>query len=1826
MLTATRGNRGDLLLSTPSPWLPDCFPPGASSITAQVDAVEAFIRSRYGASQKSQPRQGTCCLRAGETLIGHPGAGVSTGVRCQQGASDAERVVSSAEVVLQNGEERTNEGREKKDVEKGEMSKGALRGESQSSRERSSRCISEGECGIEILHTLLFSIATGDLRIVDWKPEHRWRLVESLFLPPDISIDRKGQKKEEEEQQQQLPLGDLILETTTGDSNSVQGTESSRIPADEEQLHAGNAKSSDLVDGDKERSDQSTERKRRSALGPAFSSQIIFQAFDSFLNQWLLYAEDAVNGSSCSRFLTKLHKGEEKEDLYPSDWPSSWHQWSFIIRLLQRFFQRRYLRSLFLSPRCVSERKSSSSPCPSRLLSSSGRSPLYSGFISSSQRGSLMPLSLDLVMQHLLGFPALLEEAVSYLPGGGVASRTLIPTSLSFPYIEHEVAGCLLTLWSCTSILRRRKEEGKTHRKDWRREEKAVSSTAHEGARASVFVRGIDGTCQETQHGEDNSVHKDEGTGREGKERKRKGRDSEWKFLLEEHEMLDDHPFSLESMREATRRFVMRGHVTALARVVVLSLLPSSQTKKKAGGGRTEQATLGLLATVRCLAEELRRAEVRGPAVLTFITACLRELSPFFFLSSPNAYLCRVADDSSSSRILLEPVCSEPHNSTNAPWSRVVSRLRHSTNCLSAHSVSALHLLRTLLLSCIPIVDCHGSPSPLTAAGSSSVQVSLPQVDELFQVLLKMVDPRSPRCLPLPPALAVIDLLGGDELLAWIPTDRRSADLSGIKTCDRDSCGRPTESPGTPKKPLETSLTGDHEGQSFSSPSGGLALMLTFVDFSDHLLQLWETAETLREVSLHQHVALTVMLLRCLSAVCRLEGRVLQNYQREELCSGPTNPTRTCTPGCSASCDGSHGGSNAYDPRIWGEKLVFSVLTPEMIEIVRRRFIFKGIAREQRLRRLMEGVHLRLGSSEEIVRCCGMAVAEDLAHLLVVSLTGAEETTANGRAPASHRASHSGFENAGSAKDGSRQKGRRTVDGLRFSELREPQLEGRHPIFVKYLRAVKCEGWLIARRLGLHSVALEAERKTNWRSDSNNNQENTHVTGNSEKKEGRPSERSDTSGARAEPSAESETEVEELLVVPETQDDVGHLEQLHQFLNPPRVAEKAWMCAVSTVAEETAALEVATSDKKPLGDEVKEDTMSSPTSKATSSPIQLSSKANGDVSPAGHKSAPSSITCFSPDVKRSIRVAVTGDDEEESSDEDNAYFESLPDLAPMQPLSGPCRESQMETSAYEQPSGQPDSRLLPPCGPAESLAPRLLPQPPPGAPGLPQSVRQVAEWLTGTMHVVDESPETYGQLDPASSAARGNAAGGNEPPAHRMFRISAALHTCAPLLLLQFYSALKTRNRSRPEVRLPPECPGEFSDPYLGPRLLRALLTTETAHGTGLEIIRRESLAALLAVQLSSLLPLLCEILTSTDYVVGQRLVLLEALQKAMAWLADGAPKDWTCLRGVEEQDQETDADEDAEDSDDSVGHEEDLLSSLKESPDDPECFLGREEGEVNHENPGGTPQRRGSYSRVHRMHPSEERDTGAVAGEEAAGAVFWNHAEDRLRWRGGRTRRFAHPTQAVRTTVNYLVPHAERVCVQLLAVLELPSFPASADFLTQQRHRQRLAAHRQALSQPLLVASILHTVGVCIQHTGQGLLNAGELYGLAIRTAHRFKGHADRHVRRAALGLLAAIGAMPGVRVSSLVSWIEDAEVGCIYTPGWELESQGEGGFPGGRRTPGGSVFFPECQKYTVGVRRGGATAIVQWLQAQMQSDPDEVCRQLSGLVLSMWLELPSS
>lgn len=1804
MLSSSTGKRGGPLLSRPA--LLRDWPSDIPSVAAQMEAVEAFLRS-HG---RNPPRGWTRSLRSEATGPRQQQEGWAPGgkERCGVGAVGAEKLVSPTPWVSEScGEakeciEQTALGKE----EEAEVCGRAKEGEGQSEKEvRDCRFAPDAheERAAEILQTLLFSVATGHLRVLDWDPLPRWKLVESLFVPLKALGDTGGEEEEKAAVEDLLRSDGDIGEADIGKGGleSVEVTKQGRLSVrlKEKAEDAEDSRSSGLSEGGRGRSEET--------LVPGFSSRTIFKAFYNFLNQWLLFAEDALSVAASPAFCAPQGREGERGNLDQEDaaWPPSWRQWAFIIRLLERFFQRRYLRPLFLS------------------LKSGDASPSASGSERSSrvasQRASLEHGNLDLAVKHLLAFPALLEESVSCLPGGPVASRTLIPTSLSFRHLEHEAAACLFYLWCCKTTLRTKKE-AKKEGGDETREPRDVLTESREPD--TFLPRGARSGKEESRGKKDHHTTDDDDKGQEVYEegQRRRGEGDE-EFLVDG---LDETPGtrlpSSEEMGEATRRFVMRGHASALARVVVLFLLsssPSSRSVKKKASGETGHAGSDFLLAVRCLVEGLRRVDLRGGlTVLTFLGAALKELSPFFFLSS-KASLGSSVDSATRPAFSGEPADAE-HPSSSRSSS---SHLHCWTNCLSVHSLGALRLLRALLLACIPAPDKGGDPHPFSVAAGTSAQVSLPQIDELFQLLLRVADPRSARCLPLPSALAVIDLLAGDEILAWLPIPGRSAGLSRPSR-DEDWVGRSGERPEALEGQLKEALPaeGKDEGLLFlSSPADGFALILAFIDFLDHLLQLWETPEILREVSLHQHIALTAMLLRCLGGMRRLEDRILRNRSGEEPRPGHNSRTRTCTGG-QAGCPPTDGGCCESERK---ERLVFSKLTPAMMETVRRRFAF-GTGREHRVRRLMEGVHLRLGSAEEVVRCCGMAIAEELASLLVASLRG-EDLPKNERPSVSPSAFDSA--DASSVRGEGRGRERAPVDGLRFRELRDAQLAERHPVLVKYLRAVECEGWTVAPRLGLQSVDWETKTKARWENYLRNTRNDVSVAG--ETKEG-ALKRADHPDLRPDQSVEGEREVEEPLVVPESQDDLGQVAQLLHFLNPP-TAVQGWDdadMAVSATRGAPARPDVETGSGKPLGDERELDAKPC-SAKQASFVKQPSAEGGRDLFPGGGHTPSSRSASGSSDVqqgKRSIRVAVSADDEDESSDEDNAYFESLPDLAPMQPVSGSCREEAQGTPP-QQLGERRDALLVSSGGPGPEVAlPSLLPQPPPGAPGLPQSVRQVTEWLTGSMHVVDESPDTYGQLDPASSSARGSAAGGNEAPAHRAFRISAALHTCAPLTLLQFCSAMKTGGRSRPAVCSPSECPGEFSDPYLGPRLLRALVATETAHGAGLETLRRAGLAALLAVQLTRLLPLLCEILTSTDYVVGQRLVLLESLQKAMAWLANGAPRDWSCLRGVEE-DEGLEAETDEEETVDSAVRGKGL-SPGKEDPNKQESFRGFRSGQANSGKLLGARQGMGSANGTGAPRQTEEEEaTGPTTPGATADSARWHKQEENgFRWREGRTRRFAHPTPPVRTTPNYLVPHAERICVELFAVLEIPCFPASADFLTQQRHRQRLAAHKQALSQPVLMASILHTVGVCIQNAGQGILNAAEVYGHAVRAAHRFKGHADRHVRRAALGLLAAVGAVPGASVGSLVSWIEDAEVGCIYTPGWELECAGEGGLPGIRTTPGAGVFLPERQKYAVGVSRGGAAAIVQWLQAQAQSDPDEVSRQLAGLVLSTWLELPSS
>ncbi|KYK62369.1 hypothetical protein TGPRC2_220920 [Toxoplasma gondii TgCatPRC2] len=817
-----------------------------------------------------------------------------------------------------------------------------------------------------------------------------------------------------------------------------------------------------------------------------------------------------------------------------------------------------------------------------------------------------------------------------------------------------------------------------------------------------------------------------------------------------------------------------------------------------------------------------------------------------------------------------------------------------------------------------------------------------------------------------------------------------------------------------------------------------------------------------------------------------------------------------------------------------------SVLEAPSLELLKRRL--HAFSARKKFAALMRGIHARLGSSEEALRLLGMLAAEKMARETLLRVTGKRGET-NGREARRLEGKDSDRETA-----------------LEFRELRDPTVLSRHPALL-FVAATERRGWTRHPRSELEFEGDERDKQGK-------------EAGN------------DVSGERARPKEgggeKSDPELERFLIG-ETTEELHRLHEISYLLHAQKKRQQA-----SSFLDSLAFLDQLRGPRDGISSVCyKEENRncersvslpsssspsSSPASSSSFSPSSSSSSSTSSAVVAEERQVAS--RALAPEDKKvvhSIRV-VSVDEDTDSDDEDDRYFQTLPDL--------PAFDA-------SPPSPSPSSPLPSSSFPAASRF--VLPVAPAGSPHLPQSVRQVVEWLGGEIHTADESSAAASR-DPCSHSS-----GTNELPSRRLFRVSAALHCCPLLLLLQAKAdsaaTLFTLTHGGMEKERLSSCfSWEFRDPLLAPRLLRLLLSVDTGVGTQpteLERMRQTSLAALLALQLEPLLPLLAATLLDSQASQHQKLLLLEALQRAASWLAAGAPRRWTLLSPAENG-EETEGEE------------------------------------------------RGPCLR----HDKLTDAFGACEGEESG----WD-------WRGPepgeRSRRFAHAPQRAQVAINLFMPHASSVCTALLALLERPMYPAT-DFAAQQNFAERAAAHRRLLSQPPVVASLLHTAGVSVQLAGYGSLDAEILATTGLRAAIAFQSHRDRSVRRGALSLLAAVAAA-AKSLDALFAAVEDAEraLGCPYTPEAAAAACGgrqvatgdlerEGSLPDFWQQEGeedlcedaeedsAGFLLREKQVYVVGGASQGGQSVVERLKDQMQNDPDEVCRRLAALVLSLWLELP--
>ncbi|PFH33874.1 hypothetical protein BESB_080900 [Besnoitia besnoiti] len=1487
------------------------------------------------------------------------------------------------------------------------------------------------------------------------------------------------------------------------------------------------------AEGEGEGGDRADEGWEAGEAG-VFSAPAIFSAFHRFLRDLPLLAASAPFLAAYRRPQSQpqpqrqplhlSHGGEEEspgtgaagergnEREHSQAYHPSWRNLAVILHVLEAFLA---------TPRTL----------PSLLSSLSLETPPAASWSSSAAgpRRSPAPAPLlrgDALLHALLNLPALVEAALRALPGGAAAacSSALLPPALASSAFSQRLGFAFVAVW--------RRALAATPHATRRRGGRACEAQA-----LSVF--GVAAPAEERQRSRGRSralegAASPEGSGLRSPRDGEEGRDAESEERPAGATGFASVPSEApEALRVATRRFVLRGHASFLARALVASLLAATSFEEAAqtsealcaeesggsscrgeaasapvvssqcggdgrGGGasRAESAQPArrdheeVCAVAFFITRELSREDACGPAAHAFVSVCLREASPLLFLAAAQL----PGTDSLSLAFSAQQRDGPAHASL-----------------LAFHSAAAPRLACSILLGLLRV---SSSSSP--RAASRTVETRF-----LSQFLLTTLDPCASRPLPLPLSLFLLDLLAGSFASA-------TSSSPVVNPASSASAAALSAPPGPAFSPF---------------------FALAFLDLLQHLLQLWANQDCeLVSLSLHQHLLLACLLARALASLAYLE-RVLGVRP-----SGP-EAARASRPA-------------AEEPLRAADALLRS----------RLRTAFSA---NKKFSCLMRGIHARLASSEEFLRLLGMLLAERIARETLARLG----KTSKADAPQGVQAGEEGEE-----------------EGLAFRELRDPQVVSRHPKLLLFAAAESAR-WIHAPRPEL------VERPGDGDAVGSGGAEAPAEAG-----------RARPGGGGPQPAhgGDEEQTLPPYEPVGETLEELQRVRALAAVLHEKRCRSRAqgFASAPSCFAklnEEAGNRHAVRADAcmRSLEGESREegrDTLreSQASSGASSPHARRATSALRSCAPEPASCAAESCAaggehaeeCGREQAKAKGRAIQIVSDEATSDeeDEDDRYFQSLPDLpvfdasgsgGPAPGASAAARASSYSPLASASPSPSSPSPLASLAGASHFF---VLPSPPPGAPNLPQSVRQVVEWLSGEIHIVDEATSHFSSVDPCTPPA--TMAGPNELPAHRLYRVAAALHCCPLLLLLQAdlpgspQAFLRQRQRDGDRDANALLASREFQDVHLAPRLLRLLLSIQTNIGEApgeLEVLRRTSISALLAVQLAPLLSPVCETLLDSQVSLHQKLLLLDALQRAAAWLAAGAPRNWRLLR-----------------------------------PDMPE-----EEG--------------GDAEAANRDSAEEGRDEAKT--EEGGGPFLEPSAEGSREGGDRRARRFAHPSRAASSSMNLFMPHSSAVCTRMLSLLDLPAYPSS-DFAEEQMHAHRLACHERLLQQETVVASLLHTVGAAMQLSGRASLDAEELAAMTFRAAVRFKDHKDRNVRRAALALLAAATSVAR-SLDTLLSSIEYAErsLGCTHALAQRAGGSGE---PTGEarrlstqedddsglwsfRDENAGFLLREKEVYVVGAEVKGGQGTVEWLKTQMQEDPDELCRRLASLVLGLWLELPS-
>lgn len=446
-------------------------------------------------------------------------------------------------------------------------------------------------------------------------------------------------------------------------------------------------------------------------------------------------------------------------------------------------------------------------------------------------------------------------------------------------------------------------------------------------------------------------------------------------------------------------------------------------------------------------------------------------------------------------------------------------------------------------------------------------------------------------------------------------------------------------------------------------------------------------------------------------------------------------------------------------------------------------------------------------------------------------------------------------------------------------------------------------------------------------------------------------------------------------------------------------------------------------------------------------------------------------------------------DIEESSDEDDPYFASLPRLKPLHGMQQVQFPSATGGDALLRERPDLENTLVADYG---------------AFPAPPQSLLQVLEWLTNNMAITDLPAGTI--LTLTSPVRRPAEAGGRgENAAQRLYRLATATQTLTRLLIVQAQCSVQpvlTEERASGFVE-------RVADYPLGSQLFQVLLSMDTSLDSALlEPLRASSLAALIAVFFRHLLLEVDAVLCKSEYTLGQKLLLLQTMQRAARWLQQGAPADGRAL----------------------------CADSFRPRS---ARQLGACKASQGHliQSHIAAPQQLGSSRLPQHRQPLKHSGGPGEVGIPKPLSSLKDISSPRVR-------RFARPAQIRKGVVNLFSPLMAAVYLRLLSCLQLvPSPPSALTALEQQVLLRRRQEKERVLGEPLLVAGILITAAEVLRCGGAAA--DGDAKRLccsrAVDLFLHFYSHRDKGIRRGAICVLSSAALL--APWDTVVPWLEEGD-----------------------------------------------------------------------------------